>query len=120
MSAEAAAIVRHLSLVRADLSDEKRAQADLFAALTPVFTDPPVEREVRLGAGDVIDFMIGGVGIEVKLKGARKADVYRQLGRYARHDRVSGLILATNLSMGLPKEIDGKPAWFVSLGKAWL
>ena len=34
--------------------------------------------------------------------------------------RSSSLVLASNLSMGLPAEIDGKDAYFVKLGDAWL
>ena len=47
-------------------------------------------------------------------------DVFRQLKRYAAHDEVNELVLVTNLSMGLPPEIDGKPTYYASLGVAWL
>ena len=56
----------------------------------------------------------------MKLRGARKKDVYRQLCRYAGHPRVSSLLLASNMSMGLPAQIEGKDAYFVKLGEAWL
>ena len=111
-------VVTLLRSARIDLSTEKRAQADVeqvLAGAAIVF-----EREVRLGEGDVIDFLIGGVGLELKLRGARKTEVYRQLRRYARHDRVDALILASTLSMGLPARVGGKDAYFVKLGEAWL
>lgn len=113
-------ILRHLRATRADLTDEKRTQADLAAALGQAIADPPVEREVRLGKHDVIDIVVGDIGIEVKLKGASKRDIWRQLERYAAHDRIAGLVLASNLSMGLPQSVMGKPVWFVALGRAWL
>lgn len=107
-----------LRAVRADLSNEKRAQADLAGALAAAGI--AVEREVRLAPGDIIDLLCGDIGIEVKLKGARKRAVWAQLERYARHDRIAGLILASNLAMGLPASAGGKPLWFLPLGRAWI
>jgi hypothetical protein len=103
---------------RLDLSDEKRTQADLAHALTA--QGIAFEREVRLSAADIPDFMVGDIAIEVKIRGARKMDIYRQLVRYAKHERVGSLILATNMTMGLPEQLEGKPVFFVALGRAWL
>ena len=103
---------------RIDLSSEKRAQTDIETVLADAglaFT-----REVRLCDADIVDFMVGDIALELKLKGARKMDVFRQLERYAKHPRVGSLLLASNLSMGLPPAIAGKPAYFVRLGEAWL
>eukprot|EP00752_Nemacystus_decipiens_P015335 g13668.t1 len=81
-----------------------------------------VEREVRLGPGERVDIMLADrIAVEVKVKRAwSKPAVLRQLRRYAAHERVAGLILATNLAMHLPAEIGGKPALIASLGRAWL
>lgn len=104
---------------RFDLSNEKTTQqqlADIFQAHGVVF-----EREKRLAARDIVDFLVqGGIAVEVKLHGAKKMSVFRQLRRYATHDEVNELVLVTNLSMGLPPEIEGKPAYYASLGAAWL
>lgn len=108
-------------LIRAskiDLSNEKQAQADVEHIL--IKAEIRYEREVRLTDQDIIDFLIQGVGVELKLKGARKKEVYRQLCRYARHPRIDVLLLASNLSMGLPATIEGKDVYFVKLGEAWL
>lgn len=107
-----------ISATRMDLSDEKRTQCDLEAMFTA--QGIPFERECRLSAGDIPDFLIDGIAVEVKLRGARKKDVYRQLERYARHDRVKAIMLVTNLTMGLPGTLEGKPVYFVALGRAWL
>lgn len=111
-------IIKIIKSAKLDLSDEKRTQI----GLAEVFMLHQVrhERECRLSAGDIPDFMIDGIAIEVKLRGARKKDVFKQLERYAKHERVKSLVLVTNLSMGLPPEIEGKPVYFVSLGTAWL
>lgn len=107
-----------ISGARLDLSDEKRTQTDL--ALVFEQRGIAFERECRLSQGDIPDFLIDGVAVEVKLKGARKKDVFRQLGRYAKHDRVKAIMLVTNLTMGLPETLEGKPVYFVALGRAWL
>lgn len=108
-----------LSCARCDLSDEKRAQAEVESAL--LLAGIEHERECRLSHGDIVDFLVlGDIALEIKLKGARKKSVYQQLQRYASHETVRIIILMTNLSMGLPEEINGKPTYYVSMGRAWL
>ncbi len=114
---ECRALVRFLGSYRWPLSDEKRLQevmAEQFAAAAVA-----AAREVDLGNGDIIDFMIGGVGMEVKIKGSKRA-IYRQCERYCAHDRVEALILATNVATGMPATINGKPVLVALLGKGWL
>lgn len=113
-----ARVVELLRAAKIDLSNETRAQADV----EQVFTRAGIvfQREVRLSDSDIVDFMIGGIAVELKLRGARKKSVYRQLCRYARHSSVDSLLLASNMSMGLPPQIEGKDAYFVKLGEAWL
>lgn len=103
---------------RVDLSNEKRAQAAIAEAFS--LAGVSFAREVRLSPSDIVDFVVGDVAIELKLRGAGKKDVYRQLCRYAAHDRVAAIVLASNLSMGLPETINGKDVYFVRLGEAWL
>lgn len=78
------------------------------------------EREVRIAPTDRIDFLAaGGVGIEVKARYPRRA-IYRQLERYAGREAITSLILVTGTAIGLPAEIDGKPLYHVSIGRASL
>ena len=112
---------RLVSLIRSarlDLSNEKQSQADLESLL--IAAGIPYEREVRLSATDIVDFLIDGIALELKLHGAVKKSVYRQLVRYAKHDRVKVILLASSLSMGLPPQIEGKDAYLVKLGEGWL
>ena len=124
-----AALVRLLARSRVALSSEKAMQSDIAAAL--MAADIPFEREYRLSAEDIPDFLIPcpralaqWVAIECKLKGRggapRKIDIYRQLERYAQHPEVAAVILASNLSMGLPPEIGSTPVYAASLSKGWL
>ena len=110
-----ATIVRSAKI---DLSSEKGAQADLAELLTRNGID--FEREYPLSKQDVIDFMVGGLGVELKLRGARKMDIYRQLKRYASHPRVESLALISNQSMGLPEQLEGKDVYFLKLGEGWI
>lgn len=111
-------IIRTLGSRRFSLTDEKKTQEEIEAAL--IETGIPVSREVRLGDGDIIDFVCADtIGIECKLKGGRRA-IYEQVRRYAQHDSISTLILVTNVPTGFPEEINGKPVYVVNLAKAWL
>ena len=110
-------IIRLIETRRLPLTSEKRLQA----ALAEEFAGAGIaaEREVDLGYGDIIDFMIGPIGLELKIRGQRRA-IFRQCERYCGHERVGTLILATNAAMGLPARIGDKPVHVVSLARGWL
>lgn len=99
------------------LHSEKALQADI----EDYFIKSAIEyqREVRLSPRDIIDFLVGGLGIEVKLAGSAK-DIYRQLERYSYHEEVSEIVLVTNRIITLPKTINSKPSHVINLGAAWL
>jgi hypothetical protein len=108
-----AIIERH----RLPLTDEKVTQAAIANALE--LAGVLFEREVRLSDEDIVDFMIGPVAVEVKIKGA-KAAIYRQLERYAQHDCVTAILLVSSRSMHLPALINGKPTLVASLSRGWM
>lgn len=119
-SPDAEYIVRLLHQHRFDLSTEKRLQADVEQAL--MASGVPFEREKALSKTDIPDFFIeGGIVVECKMRNkSRKVAIYEQLSRYAKHPSVTALILASNVSMGLPGEIDGKPLYSASLSRGWI
>jgi hypothetical protein len=112
--AELAAFLRSR---RFRLNTEKQVQDGIEAELSS--SGIVFERECRLSAADVVDFMIGSIALEVKVKG-NTLEIFRQLERYAKHDRVTAIVLASNYAMVLPDTIEGKPTLFVNLGRAWL
>jgi hypothetical protein len=105
---------------RFDLTTEKAVQA----GIEEVFIAHEVEfsREKRLTGRDIPDFFVPALGlaIEVKMQGAGKMNVFRQLERYASHEAVQTILLVSNVAMGLPSAINGKPTHYLSLGAAWL
>jgi hypothetical protein len=115
----AEAIVGVLAAGRFDLSAERHTQAGIAAVLELVFPGQVV-REARLSAYDRPDFLVEGVAIEVKVRGARRRSIHHQLERYAAHDQVAAVVLFTGVAIGLPPQILGKPAYVVSAGRAWL
>lgn len=110
-------LIRLLGSIRAPLEDEKETQRVIAEHLDAAGVG--YRREVRLSEKDIVDFMIEGAAIEVKIKGSR-ANILRQLERYSAHADVKQLILLTSRSVLLPRVIGGKPACSVSLSRAWL
>lgn len=116
-----AAIVRIVSGLRLDLSNETATQTGLEVGLLDEIDAAAVSREHRLSGADRPDFLLLGK-IVLEVKGPRHTEtvVRRVMARYASHPRVEGLILATSRAMRMPALIDGKPCVVVNLGRAWL
>lgn len=110
-------IMRILGRTPFPLHSEKDVQQSVEQAFAAAGVE--CRREVRLNATDVIDFLVDRVGIEVKIKGGKRA-ILRQVERYAESDQVDTLVLLTAVAMGMPASIKGKPVHVVSLGRAWL
>ncbi len=80
------------------------------------------EREVEVAPGSVIDFLVGDVGIEVKVTGGSTA-VLRQIMRYLESDQVKSLVLVTaraRSANGFPDVIRGKVVKVVTLWAGFL
>ena len=82
--------------------------------------DIPSVPELRLGEHGRVDFWVpvvegrGGIAVELKTR-APFIEVMRQLGRYAKHDAVLGLVLVTTKMLAWPQEVAGTPLRTVSL-----
>lgn len=115
-----ATIVDVLRTARLRSSSEAQLQLSIAERLGMFEGVFAYKREVRLSLADRIDFLVdGGIGIEAKLKCAKRT-IFRQLERYAASDRISALILIAGTAMGLPPTIGGKPVFYVSLGRTFL
>lgn len=101
---------------RFNLQNEKETQKQIGEILSPILHIAP---EYRLDANNIIDFMVGQVGVEVKIKGNKMA-IYKQCERYCKFESVKALILVTSKAMGFPEQINGKPCYVLNISKAWL
>lgn len=74
-------------------------------------------REVSLTARDRIDYLVQGVGLELKVGGSA-ASIIRQLDRYAQSERIDALVLVTTRRSHryLPEHLHGKPVECVLMG----
>ena len=75
--------------------------------------------EVRLAPRCRIDFMVGGIGVEIKKKRPQRAPLAAQLARYAACPQVERLIVLAPRGVDLPNSIGGKPVKMMSLEKLW-
>ncbi len=79
-----------------------------------------VRREVSLTAANRIDFMVGSVGIEVKVDGSLSA-LLRQSMRYARCEEILELLIVTALArhLNMPPTLNNKPVAVCHLRNAF-
>lgn len=108
MTPTAPELVRMLAGYRYDLTSEDDLQQGLAEAMLRERVE--FQKEVRLSPRDRIDFMVGRVGVEVKVGGSLSA-LIRQLYRYAEHQEVDSLVLVSSRIRldRLPDTILGKP-----------
>lgn len=109
-----------LSAHRFTTSSEKELQDGITVVLRETAVAWKLEggfhREYRLDASNRVDFLVGDIGIEVKVKGSN-ASVVRQLHRYATFPAIKGLLLVTTLPRHrVPDVLLGKPVKVLRLG----
>ncbi|RSK50081.1 hypothetical protein [Hymenobacter rigui] len=102
---------------RFDLQNEKVLQLQLAQAFEAAAL--PAQREVSLSPASIIDFMVGSIGVEVKIKGTPKA-IYQQCQRYCESEHITSLLLLTNKQVRLPASLHGKHTHVFNLGLSWL
>ncbi len=110
-------ILQLLKQQRFSLHNEKVLQTEMETFLRDnayVF-----QREHHLSKDSIIDFMIGSIGIEIKITGNPKS-IFKQCLRYCEFEEVSAIILVTNKIIKLPATLNKKPAHVLNLGTAWL
>lgn len=110
-------LLQLLKSKRLPLHNEKALQAEIEKVLLESNID--FQREHYLSKGSIIDFMVNGTGIEVKIGGSAK-EIFRQCERYAEFEEIKAIILVTGKSIRLPEKINNKPAYVLNLGTAWL
>ena len=79
----------------------------------------PFRRECPLAPGCRIDFLAGGVGIEVKRGRPAAKPLREQVTRYARCPEVEALLVVVEGKAFLPARVGGKPCRVLSLSRNW-
>ncbi len=105
-----ATVERALASHRFRYADERELQAGIDQVLRGAGL--AVVREASLGAAGTIDFLVGELGVEIKVRGSR-AEVTRQVHRYLQHEALAGLLVVTTRAelARLPPVISGKPVF---------
>lgn len=112
-------IIAVLKQTRFALDDEKRLHQQMHEVLKIHFPEQ-VAYEYPLDKKNRIDFLVSNVGIEVKIKGGSKREIFKQCTRYCEFDQIESLILVTGIMTGFPEQIHGKDCYVVKLSQAWL
>ena len=95
-------------------------EADLQQAIAGAFSRERLRftQQVRLGPGDVIDFVVElEVGVELKVKGSQP-EILRQLSRYTQAPSLTAVVLVTRKlqhARAFPTRLGGKPVHVVTL-----
>lgn len=113
-----ARVVQAISAIRCGAAcTEEQLHAQVAQALMENGLE--AQHEVRLAPRCRIDFMSGGVGIEIKKSRPERAKLIAQLTRYAACDQVDSLVVAAPRGVYLPKMIGGKRVTMVALERLW-
>lgn len=111
-------VTQALSAIRCGAADtEMELHARVEKALTDCGLCP--KHEHKLGSRCRIDFMVDGIGIEVKKNRPESAKLRSQLARYAAFDEVGELLVIAPRGVNLPKTIGGKRVTMMALERLW-
>lgn len=77
------------------------------------------QHEVTIAKGCRIDYLVEGVGVEIKKGKPNASALLLQLRRYAQSERIESLIVISWQSVRLPGKVDGKPVYSLTLSQLW-
>lgn len=118
MEASLKSVTAALGTLRVGAADsEKRLHEQAAEAFARAGLE--AAHEVRLAPRCRIDFMVGGVGVEIKKKRPQRTPLIAQLTRYASCPQVERLVVLAPRGVDLPKSIGGKPVTMMSLERLW-
>ncbi len=107
-----------LSALRAPLSlDEYELHSQVAGALRDACLSPVHEQPLMPRCR--IDFLVDGIGIEVKRGRPNRSALLKQAQRYLSSDLLEGILLVCEQGLELPALINGKPCKVLSLRKLW-
>ena len=113
-----ARVVRAIGTIRCGAAC---TEEELHARIAQALAESGLEarHEVRLAPRCRIDFLCGGVGIEIKKSRPDRTKLLAQLTRYAACEQVQALVVAAPRGVNLPRTIGGKRVTMVALERLW-
>lgn len=107
-----------LTNIRAPLSV---SEYDLHALVAEALQNAGLEflHEAPLLPRCRIDFLCGQTGIELKRGRPNASSLRKQLERYLKSDRLTGIVVVSERAAALPDRLLGKPVLQLSLQKLW-
>ncbi len=114
-------ILRIVRALRVLLVPATPGEYDLHALVACALTkaDLPFCHEAKLAPGCRVDFVSGGIAIEVKKGKPVKGALIKQVNRYLSIDGIDGIVVVSAKSTNIPSSILGKPVYCLSLDKLW-
>lgn len=96
-------------------------EAELHALAAQAFAQAGIDaqHEARLAPRCRIDFLAGGIGVEIKKSRPDRSRLLAQLQRYAACDQVEALVVVAPRGVDLPQKIGGKMVKMMSLERLW-
>ncbi|MCL1963649.1 MAG: hypothetical protein FWF69_01125 [Firmicutes bacterium] len=112
---------RVLAALSAIRSPRLTSEYDLHALVLEALDNArlPYRHEAPVAPRCRIDFLCGGVGVEVKRGRPSPTPLLKQLAAYALSDAISALVLVAERPPRLPSAIREKPLMVVSLQRLW-
>lgn len=89
----------------------------VFEALKKAGYQP--RHEVSLGPRRRIDFVVDGLGIEIKKGRPVRRAIMEQAARYLESDELEGMLVVVERSANLPGRILNKPVLVMGLNRLW-
>lgn len=77
------------------------------------------EHEVLVAPRSRVDILSDGIGIEIKRGRPNKTSLLRQLERYAKSDKILGMLVICEHGLLLPEQVADKPVKVLSLNRLW-
>lgn len=95
-------------------------ESDIHVAISEALQGFDVRHEVQLSPRNRIDFVVDGVGIEVKKGKPNSRRLAAQVERYAMSDAVNAVVIVSERNVwNVPHVVAGKPVYYVPLSGNW-
>ncbi len=97
--------------------DEQEIHTEIMRAFD--FRNIPYQHEYKLIPHKRFDFWLDGIVLEIKKEKPSKITLLNQLNKYTKEEQVKAIIVVMEKAMVLPKMLNQKPIYIISLNANW-